>query len=109
MQTIDAWQLQATAQVVDNNTDEAEKSLQAALKLAEPRDPYQSAQLLLLLSDVQRRTGRHAEADDTWVRGVELASALVARPTPIVEPMLWDRAAYLHPVSQKWPTALATA
>jgi tetratricopeptide (TPR) repeat protein len=109
MQTIDAWQLQATAQVVDNMTAEAEQSLQAALKLAVPRDPYQSAQLFFLLSDVQRRTGRHAEADDTWVRGVELASALIARPMPIVEPMLWDRAAYLHPVSRQWPPALAVA
>ncbi|HEX4132432.1 MAG TPA: hypothetical protein VHZ24_20545 [Pirellulales bacterium] len=108
MLKIDAWQLHAVALMVDDRPQESAAALTQALHFA-GGDPYQTTTLLLLLSDMQRRSGQLAQADAMWLRAVENGTALLNRPAPVVDPMLWDKAAYLRPVSIPWPQTLAAA
>ncbi|HWA97520.1 MAG TPA: hypothetical protein VG713_03485 [Pirellulales bacterium] len=109
MLMIDAWQLQSVALTLDDRAEESAAALERALKYAAASDPYQTAQLTLLLSDVQRRIGQAQQAADTWRRAIERGSALVGRQPSVIDPVFWDRASYLRPVDMPWPDAVATA
>lgn len=62
--------------------------------------PHQGAYLLLLLSEAERRSGRDAEAAACWSEATDLAAGLLA--ASVVDPVLWDRCAYLRPTDRVW-------
>jgi tetratricopeptide (TPR) repeat protein len=109
MQAIDAWQLQAKAYLVAEKMPEAAAAMQNALSLAEARDPYQAAQLLLLLSEAERRIEKREQADQTWLRAVDVARTLAERQPTIVDPQMWTDASYLRPIDKAWPQTLLVA
>jgi hypothetical protein len=105
---IDAAQLQSLALMLDEQPAQAAEVLTRAAKLASPRDRYQTAQLLLLVSDLHRRTGNDSLADDHWQWSVELAADTIVGAHPAFDPQFWDRAAYLRPVAaRQWPQTAA--
>jgi len=103
MLEIDAWQLQGTAQLLNEKPAEAAVALEQAAELAMPLSPYQGAYLLLLLSDAQRRIEQYDQAAATWQRAVLAASQLLATENPVHDPVLWEKLGYQRPVDQAWP------
>lgn len=102
---IDALRLHGQALLLNDHAKESTAAFAEAATLAEA-DAYQSAQCLLLLGESQRRAGQTAEAKATWTRAVEAAGRLLERPEPVIDPGLWERAAYLKPVEAVWPEAV---
>jgi tetratricopeptide (TPR) repeat protein len=103
MLEIDAWQLQATAHLLNDKPREAAVAFQKAATAAAPISTYQSAYLLLLLSDAQRRSGDPDRAAATWQQAVLAASQLLATEHPVHDPVLWERLGYQRPVESPWP------
>jgi tetratricopeptide (TPR) repeat protein len=103
---IDAHRLTGIALVLDNRPAEAVAAFQQALQLAGQAHPYQAANVLLLVSDAHRRAGNPAAAEGAWVETARLASELAGAPQPAIDPILWERVAYLRPVNCPWPSAV---
>lgn len=103
MLTIDALRLTGIALVLDNRPQEAADSLEKAVGVAAQGHPYQAVSLLLLLSDAQRRAGNSVAAQQSWNRAALVAAELAGAPRPVVDPILWERLAYLRPVDCGWP------
>jgi len=101
--SIDVQYLTGIALVLDNRPREAVAAFQQALKLAGDSQPYESVNLLLLLSDAQRRAGDGVGAEQTWMAAAELCSDLAAGKATIADPILMERAAYLRPANAPWP------
>ena len=100
---IDVLNLNGIALVLDNRPREAVAAFQQALQAAGDSHPYEAVNLMLLLSDAQRRAGDSAAAERTWISAAELAAELAAGPVPIIDPILLERTAYLRPVNSSWP------
>jgi len=100
---IDARQLRGTALLLGERPADAVVELAAAVAAAENISAYQSAYLLLLLSDAQRRAGDGAGASQTWQRAIVTASYLVEDEPVVADPVLWERLSYLRPVDKTWP------
>ena len=80
--------------MLNNRPQEAVAAFQQALKSAGAgRDsrPYESVNVLLLLSDAQRRAGDGAAAERTWVTAAELCTDLAAGNAPLADPILMER------------------
>lgn len=105
----DAHYLQGVEHLIENRPDQAVKIWNDALRIRPAIDSYQVAQLKLLISDAQRRTGDHETADATWEEAVQRAAELAVANPPVVDPIFWDRASYLRPVSKSWPQPCAAA
>lgn len=103
MLEIDAWQLQGTAQLLNEKPSEAAEALSQAAELAMPLSPYQGAYLLLLLSDAQRRAEQYDQAAETWQQAVLTASQMLAAENPVHDPVLWEKLGYQRPVDRAWP------
>ncbi len=100
---IDVSNLNGIALVLDNRPREATVAFQEALRAAGDGRPYEAVNLMLLLSDAQRRAGDSGAAERTWLAAADLAAELAMSPTPLVDPILLERAAYLRPVNSSWP------
>ncbi len=98
---IDAWRLTGIGLTLNNRPQDAIGAFQKALQLAAGH-PYQAASLLLLLSDAQRRAGQLAAAENTWQEAARLAGELAVAAPAAADPTLWERAAYVRPVSCPW-------
>ena len=86
---------------------EAVATFSQARKLAGTAFPHQTVKVLLLLSDAERRAGREAAAAATWKEAAELAASLVNGAHPVADPGLWERLAFLRPVTTPWPAVVA--
>jgi tetratricopeptide (TPR) repeat protein len=104
---IDAWHLTGNAQLLANRPAEAQAAFAKALALCGQEQPYTAAHLLLVQSEALRRGEQFEQANATWVRAVESAGWLLAGDRPVGDPILWERAAYLRPLSTLWPIAVA--
>lgn len=102
----DAWQLRAIAWQLDQHPQEAATALGKALEYAQ-KDPYQLAQLRLLLSDTQRRCGNIAQADATWEAAVAEVALLAGRQPIVLDPNQWNHVAYLRPAERPWPSVVS--
>jgi tetratricopeptide (TPR) repeat protein len=100
---IEALRLQGTAQLLAEDPAAAATSWQEAIALAEPRSAYLATHLSLLVSDALRRSGDHVGAVNTWLAATRRAIALLEPARPCLDPVLWERIAYLRPVSAAWP------
>jgi tetratricopeptide (TPR) repeat protein len=100
---VDALQLQGEALMQAGRPKDAVATLTAAHKLAKSAFPQYSVRLLLLLSDAQRRDANYTQAAATWKEVAELAVSLTRGPHPVTDPGLWERLAYLRPVTSTWP------
>jgi len=100
---IDAWRLQGIALLLDERPAEAAEAFDAARRTAGTEHPYQAANLTLLLSDALRRTGEGGGADRAWEEAAVLAGHLSLQAVPLVDPILWERVAYLRPAHAPWP------
>ncbi len=94
--------LKGIALVLDNRPREAVDAFQQALQAA-GNQPYEAVNLMLLLSDAQRRGGDSAAAERTWLAAADLLTDLAAGPARIADPILLERAAYLRPANTPWP------
>jgi tetratricopeptide (TPR) repeat protein len=101
----DVQHLTGIALMLDNRPQEAVAAFQQALKSAGDSRPYESVNVLLLLSDAQRRAGDAAAAGQTWVAAAELCTDLAAGNAPVADPILMERIAYLRPADAPWPPA----
>ena len=100
---IEAWRLQGEALLLAEQPAEAVGAFEAALKRAETGHPYEAAQVMLLLGEAHRRAGKKEDGAGSWQQAVVLAGQLLVRPLPVLDPILWERAAYLRPVQSGWP------
>jgi hypothetical protein len=100
---IDVLNLTGIALMLDNRPREGVAAFQQALQAAGNSQPYEAVNLLLLLSDAQRRAGDNAAAEQTWLSAAESVTELADGPLPILDPILLERAAYLRPASSSWP------
>lgn len=100
----DALRLTGIALVLDSRPAEAIRPYQEALEQAGKDHPYQTVNLLLLVSDAQRRAGDPTSADRCWQDAARLAAALATGRPAVVDPILWERTAYLRPVNSPWPS-----
>jgi len=100
---IDAYERLGEASLMTDKPQEAVAPLTKALTLAQNANPYQAAQVMLLLGEAQRRSGKKAEGTGTWQQAVLLAGELIKRPSPVLDPILWERASYLRPAQSSWP------
>jgi tetratricopeptide (TPR) repeat protein len=100
---IDAYRLTGEAFLMAGNSGEAATALTAALQRAQTIQPYQAAQIALLLGEAYRRGGKTEQAAATWQQAVLLAGHLLTWPQPLHDPVFWERAAYLRPVQCGWP------
>lgn len=106
MLDVDAWQLRAIAWQLDQHPLESAAALAKALEHARS-DPYQAAQLRLLLSDCQRRGGQIVQANTTWEEAVQGVALLAGRQPAVVDPNQWNHAAYLRPADRPWPDVVS--
>jgi hypothetical protein len=100
---IDAWSLTGLAHLLNDQPHQAAENLQRGIELAERYAPHQAAQMLLLLSDAQRRGGETSQSVHSWQRGVLLGAELLEAPVPVRDPQFWEQAGYLRPAHQRWP------
>jgi len=103
---IDAWRLQGIGLVLAERPQEAVEAFGQALQSAGQAHPYQATNLLLLLSDARRRSGDVRAAEGHWQAAVQLACDLAHAPLPVIDPIFWERAAYLRPVNSPWPQSM---
>ncbi len=99
---VDARQLQATALVLAEKPGEAIAAWEQALAAATQVSSHQSAYIQLLLSDAQRRHGDHAAAVAGWIKAANTSAQLLSFG-PVLDPVLWERLAFLRPVQVQWP------
>lgn len=104
---IDAWHLHGNAHLVANRPTEAEAAFRKGIQLCGQGHPYAAVHLMLVQSEALRRCEKYEEANATWLKAVELAAPLLDGDRPACDPILWERASYLRPVSTPWPTAIA--
>ena len=102
----DVLYLTGVARMLSDRPKEAVEAFEKASQKTREDHPYQSATLLLLLSDAQRRCGDNARAECTWQEAVQMASELAAGATAVADPILWERLAYLRPANVSWPPAV---
>jgi hypothetical protein len=102
MLQIDALRLTGIAQVLENRPQDAVATLDKGAAAAQGH-PYQAISLLLLVSDAHRRVGNAGAAQQSWNRAATLAAEMVAAPCPTIDPILWERLAYLRPADSRWP------
>jgi tetratricopeptide (TPR) repeat protein len=102
----DALQVQGVADLVNDQPNDAAASWSRAVDIAGQVQPYQSAELLLLLSEAKRRGGDIQGANDQWRASVVLAADFLTLEPAIADPVYWDRASYLRPVQEPWPAVL---
>jgi hypothetical protein len=107
MLQIDALRLTGIAQVLENRPQEAVATFDRGIGIALQGHPYQASSLLLLVSDAHRRAGNPLAAQQSWNRAAALAAELVAAPCPTIDPILWERLAYLRPVDSRWPVEVS--
>lgn len=100
---IDARQLRGTALLLADRPADAVAALGDAIQKAAEVSPYQTAYLLLLESDAQRRAGQAKIAAQTWQQAVLTAAYLVDDEPPVLDPVLWERLSYLRPANMSWP------
>jgi hypothetical protein len=103
MLQIDALRLTGIGLVLANRPQDAAATLDKAVGIAQQGHPYQAVSLLLLMSDAHRRAGNAAAAQQNWNRAASLAAELASAPRAVVDPILWERLAYLRPVECDWP------
>ena len=106
MLSIDCQYLTGVALVLGDRPREAVGAFQRAVQAANTAHPYQAANLLLLLSDAQRRAGDAAAAENTWRESAGLAGNLAVGSPAVADPILWERIAYLRPANTPWPPAV---
>jgi hypothetical protein len=121
MVVIDAAQLRGIAYLLADAPGKASGEFKQAMELAQRVDAYQYAQLCLLMSDAVRREAKDiAAADQHWENAVTSAARMAARESPngiglgprrlpLFDPVFWDKASYLRPVSKPWPAEVAQA
>lgn len=103
MLTIDALRLTGIAMLLENRPQDAAATFDKAVGIAAQEHPYQAVSLLLLASDAHRRAGNPQPAQQSWTRAALLAAELTAASKPVIDPILWERVAYLRPVECGWP------
>jgi tetratricopeptide (TPR) repeat protein len=89
--------------LLDGRPTDALAAFQKSLALAGHDYPYEAVGVLLLTSDAQRRAEDQAAAERVWQDAARLAAELLAPPTQVIDPILWERIAYLRPVRCAWP------
>jgi len=104
---VDALQLSGEALLLADRPGEAVASFTQALKLAGQAYPHLSVQVLLLLCEAERRAGHDRAAIDMWHYAAEHAADLLSPSHPFTDPGLWERLAYLRPITTTWPVAVA--
>ncbi|MBL8796174.1 MAG: hypothetical protein JNM56_19895, partial [Planctomycetia bacterium] len=107
--TLDTKQLEGEALLLAEQPKDAVRVFTAALKAGQEAHPYQAVQLLLLRSEAQRRVGDETQAIADWQQAADLATALLAQPRPVCDPVLWERISYLRPVKTQWSASLGQA
>jgi len=100
---LDAWRLMGIALVLDARPRDAVGAFQKALDLAGRDHAYEAVNVLLLASDAQRRAEDALSADRTWQDAARQAALLIGQSTPLTDPILWERTAYLRPAKTPWP------
>ena len=103
---IDALMLTGMAQLFAKRPADAVATFQRAADLAQQADAHQVPQALLMLGNAQRLTGDYAASIQSWQRATTAAAELLARPIPIADPAVWERALYLRPAQVNWPAAV---
>jgi tetratricopeptide (TPR) repeat protein len=109
LQVLDALRLTGIALILDGRPGEAIRPYQEALEQAGKDHPYQAVNLLLLVSDAHRRAGDPGSADRSWQDAARLAADLTMARPAVVDPILWERVAYLRPVNCPWPAEVRQA
>ncbi|WP_254508042.1 tetratricopeptide repeat protein [Anatilimnocola floriformis] len=100
---IEAYQLAGVSCMLADQPAGAAAAFQQAAAQARDSAPHQSAHVMLLLSEAQRRSGDNSGAVQTWTAATTLISNLLTLPKPLIDPTLWDRAVYLQPVGVDFP------
>src|SRR5262245_7719363 len=106
---IDAHRLIGEVLLQADKSPQAATELTAALERTQNGNPYQSAHVLLLLAEAKRRSGKFEDAVGAWQQAAMFASQLLRSATPVHDPMLWESAAFLRPVSSTWPEGVTQA
>lgn len=109
MREADARHLLGMAHFAAGAPAEAATEWKRAAEIAGQFDPAWQAQLLLLTSEAQRRAGDAERATSTWQESVRRAAALLNQSTPFMDPVFWERALALHPVTTPWPAEIRAA
>ncbi|MCL4201405.1 MAG: hypothetical protein KJ000_02850 [Pirellulaceae bacterium] len=99
---IDAWRLIGVAHLLDGQPQRAVAAFEQARQHSSGAHPYEEVTLLLLESDARRRAGDQA-ATAAWQQAVWQLGELAVGSIPMLDPILWERAAYLRPVDCPWP------
>lgn len=100
---MDALSLSALQHLIEDRPQQAVETCQQAITLAQQHAPDRQAELLLFLSDAQRRSGQPELAVQSWQQSVLLGAELLKRPLPIADPNYWEQAAYHRPAHHRWP------
>jgi tetratricopeptide (TPR) repeat protein len=103
MLEIDAWQLQGTVYLLIDKPADAVAVWQKALSKTQSISDYQTAYLLLLVSDAQRRAGDPQGAVTTWLEAVNISAGMLGNNRNVYDPVLWEKLAYMRPVKTDWP------
>lgn len=105
---IDAYHLAGTAHLLNDNAAGAAGLFAQAAAFAGNQHAHQAIQIALMQSEAERRAEQFDKAAATWLAATTRATQLLAGPTPVVDPVLWERIAYLRPVKTPWPQATTT-
>ena len=100
---IDAWHQVGMAQLLNDQPKEAAQAFEQAVRQASTISDYQTAYLLVSLSDAQRRLGDIPAANRSWRNAVNTAEKTLTQERPVRDPLLWERLSYFRPIEESWP------
>ena len=102
---VEGHRLEGIANLMLENDDQSIKHFGAAISLIKTSHPYQASQIALLMGEAQRHAGKLDQWKSSWETAIDLQSRWLAQ-RGLSDPTFWKKAAFLRPVSNKWPSAV---
>ena len=102
---VEAHRLEGIAHLMLENDDKSSKHFAAAIELTKASHPYQASHLALLMGEAYRHAGKQEEWKASWQTAIDLQSRWLA-DRGLSDPSFWKKAAFLRPVSSKWPESV---
>lgn len=99
----EALRLEGIAYLMIEDYENSIKFLSRARTLQEQSQPIQASHTGLLLGEAFRHSDKLEQWQESWLKAIDLQSQYAVE-VGLKDPAFWSKAAFLRPVSAKWPS-----
>ncbi|MFK7765801.1 MAG: hypothetical protein AB8B55_01070 [Mariniblastus sp.] len=99
---VEAHRLEGIAHLMLENNTKSSQHFSSAIALIQSSHPYQASQIALLVGEAHRHAGELEQWKSSWQTAIDLQSRWLSE-RELSDPSFWKKAAFLRPVSIKWP------